>query len=236
MQRTILLTTVFLIAIDFSPSTQANETTLMPLQAKAMLFSDLAPRLQERVVCSLSAAMKYEVPANIVLAVAEKEAGKPGKWVRNANGTHDVGSMQFNTAYLNDLARYGIYANDVAAAGCYSFDLAAWRLRQHIKHDKGDLWTRAANYHSRTARYNIIYRTDLIAKAVKWADWLDARFVTYIVTKPGAPDSSPAANAATELMVTPIQQPVKTALWNSALYVPRKLIINEQPNNSVFKF
>ncbi len=51
-------------------------------------------------MCSISAAVKYEVPANIVLAVAEKEAGKPGQWVRNTNGTHDVGPMQFNTTYL----------------------------------------------------------------------------------------------------------------------------------------
>lgn len=228
MQRTILLTTFFLFAIDFIPSSQANETTILPSHANAMPFPDLSPRLQERVVCSLSAAIKYEVPANIVLAVAEKEAGKPGQWVRNANGTHDVGSMQFNTAYLGDLARYGISANDVAAAGCYSFDLAAWRLRQHIKHDKGDLWTRASNYHSRTARYNIIYRTDLIAKAVKWADWLDARFVTYVVTKPGgAQDSSYVAAAEMEPLAAPTQQPVKKAVLNNSMYVPRKLIINE---------
>jgi hypothetical protein len=37
--------------------------------------------MQERVVCSISAAVKYEVPVNIILAVAEKEAGKPGQWV-----------------------------------------------------------------------------------------------------------------------------------------------------------
>jgi hypothetical protein len=59
--------------------------------------ADMPPQIQERVVCSISAAVKYEVPANIVLAVAEKEAGKPGQWVRNSNGTHDVGPMQFNT-------------------------------------------------------------------------------------------------------------------------------------------
>jgi hypothetical protein len=86
--------------------------------------------------------------------------------------------MQFNTAYLTDLARYGITVSDVATAGCYSFDLAAWRLRQHLYNDKGDLWTRVANYHSRTPQYNHVYRTDLIQKASKWGDWLDARFVT----------------------------------------------------------
>lgn len=161
-----------------------------------MPFVDLPPQIHERVICSISAAAKYEVPANIVLAVAEKESGKPGQWVKNSNGTHDVGPMQFNTAYLTELARYGITAKDVAASGCYSFELAAWRLRQHIRNDKGDLWTRAANYHSRTYRYNAIYRADLMTKAVKWADWLAARFVTYDVTKPGAATSLPLAKAA----------------------------------------
>ncbi|MEQ1531227.1 MAG: transglycosylase SLT domain-containing protein [Methylococcaceae bacterium] len=195
-----------------------------------MPFADLSPRLQERVVCSLSAAMKYEVPANIVLAVAEKEAGKPGQWVLNANGTHDVGAMQFNTGYLSDLAKYGISANDVAAAGCYSFDLAAWRLRQHIKHDKGDLWTRAANYHSKTRHYNAIYRADLMAKAVKWADWLEARFVTYNVNNYDIPKATPEATEITKtIMSAPSPQPVNTAAWNSSKYVPRKLIINGQP-------
>lgn len=134
--------------------------------------------LQERVICSISAAAKYEIPANLVLAVAEKEAGRPGQWVRNKNGTHDVGSLQFNTAYLRDLARYGITARDVAAAGCYPFDLAAWRLRLHIRQDRGDLWTRAANYHSRNPRYNAVYRADLMRRASKWANWLEQHFVT----------------------------------------------------------
>jgi hypothetical protein len=133
-----------------------------------MPFFDLPPQMQERVVCSISAALKYEVPANIVLAVAEKEAGKPGQWVRNPNGTDDVGVLQFNTAYLRELGRYGITAQHVAAAGCYPYDLASWRLRMHIKNDAGDVWTRAANYHSRTNRFNAIYRADLMTRAAKW--------------------------------------------------------------------
>lgn len=230
MQQKLLCSAIALGITSFNLSSQANENSQTPLQAKAMPFADLSPRLQERVVCSLSAAMKYEVPANIVLAVAEKEAGKPGQWVLNANGTHDVGAMQFNTRYLSDLARYGISANDVAAAGCYSFDLAAWRLRQHIKHDKGDLWTRAANYHSKTRHYNAIYRTDLISKAVKWADWLDARFVTYKVNNSDIQKSTPAATEITKTLVSsPSPKPVNTAAWNSSKYVPRKLIINGQP-------
>jgi hypothetical protein len=152
-----------------------------------MLPIDLPPQLHERIVCSISAAAKYQIPANIILAVAEKEGGKPGQWVRNTNGTHDIGAMQFNTLYLKDLAKYGITAGDVAAAGCYPYDLAAWRLRMHIKNDKGDLWTKAANYHSRTPQYNQAYRADLIRRAVKWANWLEARFQTYDALKSTRP-------------------------------------------------
>ena len=159
-----------------------------PAAAKEGPFTDLPPRLRERVVCCVAAAVKYDIPANLLLAVAEMEGGKPGQWVPNANGTHDVGPMQFNTAYLRGLARYGIAAGDVAAAGCYSYDLAAWRLRRHIKDDSGDLWTRVANYHSRTRSYNATYRKGLMEKAGKWADWLATRVAVHEVVGPVAPE------------------------------------------------
>lgn len=138
--------------------------------------ADFPPQLQERVVCSIDAAVKYEIPANLMLAVAEQEGGKPGEWVRHPNGAVDVGPMQFSTGYLRDLSRYGITAQDVAAQGCYPYQLAAWRLRMHIKLDQGDFWTKAANYHSRTPQFNRVYRADLMVKAVKWADWLERHF------------------------------------------------------------
>lgn len=195
----------------------------------------LPPQVQERVVCSISAAAKYEVPANIVLAVAEKEGGRPGQWKANRNGTHDVGPMQFNTSYLSDLARYGITASEVAIAGCYSFDLAAWRLRQHIQKDKGDLWTRAANYHSRTPRYNSVYRADLMRKATKWADWLDARFVTYDAVKPSATqqvtdnrqDVMPKAKIQAKEGLAAVSEKMQLH-GPKASYMPRMLIIKEQ--------
>jgi len=201
--------------------------------------ADMPPQIQERVLCSISAAVKYEVPANIVLAVAEKEAGKPGQWVRNSNGTHDIGPMQFNTSYLRDLARYGITADDVAAGGCYSYDLAAWRLRMHIHNDKGDIWTKAANYHSRTPRYNAVYRADLIRKASEWADWLEARFVTLDVTKQGATVSAPTmpaevqqiaqqAPAAAPAARQSQSRPAVHSSINTASYVPRSISFSSQ--------
>lgn len=142
------------------------------------LTMDIPAQLPEHIVCSIEAATRYNIPANILLAVAEKEGGRPGLWVRNRNGTLDVGPLQFNTAYLQTLSRFGITAHDVAASGCYPYKLAAWRLRGHIARDSGDLWTRCANYHSRTPGNNASYRADLVRKAARWADWLAARYST----------------------------------------------------------
>lgn len=192
-------------------------------------------------MCSISAAAKYEIPANIVLAVAEKEGGKPGQWVRNSNGTHDVGPMQFNTKYLRDLARFGITADDVAASGCYSYDLAAWRLRMHIRNDKGDLWTKAANYHSRTPRYNTVYRADLIRKAIKWADWLEVHFVTSDVMKVNATASKSITTITVQQVnlqspaATPTADPAKVqhnpavhGSLHTTSYVPRSITFRSQ--------
>jgi hypothetical protein len=145
-----------------------------------MLAMDLPPAIEERVICSVTASVKYNVPANIVLAIAELENGKPGLYRDNSNGSKDVGTMQFNTHYLSDLSVYGITAKDVADNSCYPYELATWRLRNHILHDKGDLWTKAANYHSRTPEYNSIYRTKLKIAARKWASWLMRHFNTKV--------------------------------------------------------
>jgi hypothetical protein len=105
--------------------------------------------------------------------------GVPGQWVRNSNGSFDVGALQFNTAYLKDLAAFGISPKDVAAPGCYPYLLAAWRIRGHLREEGGDIWTRAANYHSRTPRFNAIYRADLMRRATRWSAWLDRYFPTH---------------------------------------------------------
>jgi len=126
----------------------------------------------EQIACIATAAEHYRIPVQLLLAIAEKENGRPGYTVPNTNGTADIGPMQFNSAYLASLQRYGISAKDVNGSDCFSYELAGWRLRQHLMRDKGDLWTRAANYHSRTPRYNAAYRADLQRKAYRWEQWL----------------------------------------------------------------
>lgn len=134
--------------------------------------------MTERLSCSIAAAARHNVPANVLLAVADQENGTAGRWVRNINGSYDVGTMQFNTSYVRTLARYGIGLDAVSAPGCYPYELAAWRLHQSLLHDSGDLWTRVANYNSRTPSINARYRWQVMARGAAWAQWLSARWPT----------------------------------------------------------
>jgi hypothetical protein len=60
----------------------------------------------------------------------------------------------------------------------YPYYLAAWLIAGHITNDSGDLWQRAANYHSRTPYYNQIYREKLLQRATKIATRLDIKETT----------------------------------------------------------
>jgi hypothetical protein len=188
---------------------------------------DMPPQMHERIVCSIAASVHYDVPANILLAVAEKEAGKPGQWVRNTNGTHDVGVMQFNTGYLKTLtAQYGITADDVATSGCYAYDLAAWRIHGHLTKDTGDIWTRAANYHSRTPYYNAIYRADLMVRANKWANWLDD-LLSGDITKINNTLATLASATPKPAKVRPVPANNLRVGLNNTAYVPRQIAVKE---------
>jgi hypothetical protein len=154
----------------------------------------LAPLL-ERLNCSLAAAERFQVPADVVLAVATVENGRPGQWAPNANGSYDLGAMQLNTSYIASLARFGIRADHVLAPGCYAYMLAAWRLHGHLVHDGGDPWRRVANYNSRTPVFNLRYQARLVPAAAAWRRWLQT-YYPKLASVGGAAFAPPLLGAA----------------------------------------
>lgn len=180
------------------------------------MVTDIPPQMQERVECSIQAAAKYNFSPIILLAVATTENGKPGQWVKNSNGTHDVGSMQLNTAYLATLAKYGITAQDAAKKGCYSYYLAAWRIKRHIVYDKkGDIWTKVSNYHSYTPKYNSKYRQKLIANAQYWQNKLNVSDATSTI-KYIKNNVSNVADSASSKSITEPNNKNTSVVWRSS--------------------
>lgn len=143
-----------------------------------MIPSGLPPEVPAedvRIWCSVEAASRYGLPPDLVYAVSRAKGGRPGLASQNSNGTFDLGWMQFNTSYLRSLSLYGIRPSDVQANTCYPFHLADWRIRRHLE-ESGDagIFERAAFYHSRTPKFNEIYRGRLLSAARRF-DWAKAR-------------------------------------------------------------
>lgn len=135
------------------------------------MVADLPPDLPEPILCCIEAAAEYHIPKEVVLAVAQAENGQVGLWKQNSNKTFDVGVMQFNTGYLATLKQHGITPELVETSGCYPYRLAAWRIQQHLLNDPGDYWSRVANYHSRTPKFNQRYQTVLVNFYNDWLVW-----------------------------------------------------------------
>lgn len=135
------------------------------------------------IPCVIQAAIRQGVPANVLLALASVESGKNGQFVRNTNGTDDLGHFQINTTHFDTQA--GVFRQiskvDAAWRGCYNAELAAWFLRQRLEAPGAtDYWVKVANYHSATAEKNAIYRRKLVPLAARWGRWLMAHYPTQV--------------------------------------------------------
>lgn len=150
-------------------------------------MADLGPPVDDfyafkpaSVECVVQAAAKRNVPANVLLAIASIESGKNGQVVSNTNGTSDISHFQINTAtFQSELAPYGVTLHDLQWRGCYNAEMAAFLLSKRLN-EQGtqDFWTKAANYHSKTPKYNTIYRGKLVSLSSGWANWLKANYTS----------------------------------------------------------
>ena len=103
--------------------------------------------------CWEEAARTYNIPVSVLKAVAQTEShSRPGATHRNADGTHDVGLMQINSAWLPTLAQYGIQENDLRDA-CTNLKVGAWILARNAMR-LGWNWDAIGAYNVGCARLN----------------------------------------------------------------------------------
>lgn len=134
------------------------------------------------IECVLDSAVRRNVPANFMLAIAQIEGGKEGTVSPNTNGTADFGKWQINSIHLKELANYGVPPATaryyLTWDGCYSADYAAYRLQRCLAEPAAgrDIYHRAACYHSKTPKFNDIYAKKLKPLSIKWANWLSSHY------------------------------------------------------------
>jgi soluble lytic murein transglycosylase-like protein len=117
--------------------------------------------------CLMMAAQNYNVPPAVMLGIMHVEGGQVGQAAGpNENGTYDLGPMQINTMWVNDLARYWKVKYNTAYSmikddPCINVHVAAWILRQRLN-ESGNLTLAIAHYHSKTPKFGYVYARKVI--------------------------------------------------------------------------
>ena len=118
--------------------------------------------------CILIASQTYSIPPAVMLGIYQVEGGRVGQEVGpNNNGTYDLGPMQINTLWLDELS--GLWGVNEATARkwvrddpCTNVGVSAWILRRHLN-DTGDLSKAIAHYHSRTPGIGSKYKKKVVS-------------------------------------------------------------------------
>lgn len=113
-----------------------------------------------RDACMVRSAQAFQLPLELLRAIARTEGGQTGTVSRNRNGTVDMGVMQVNSVHLssaphNFLAR-GITAHQLVNDDCVNIAAGASILRYEIDR-ASNFWSGVARYHSKKPYYGAIY-------------------------------------------------------------------------------
>ena len=117
--------------------------------------------------CLLLAAETYKLPPHVLLGIYQVEGGRVGQEVGpNQNGSYDLGPMQINTIWLDDLStQWGVSKATakqwVRDDPCTNVGVAAWIMRRHYN-ETGSLSQAISNYHSRTPNIGKVYKAKVL--------------------------------------------------------------------------
>lgn len=116
----------------------------------------MIPCDQNMLYCINQAAIEFNIPSKLIIAVLDVEQGKVGKVSKNKNGTYDIGPMQVNSTWLSELKRYGISEEELLNDPCVNVRVGAWLLAKAIA-EENSLLKGIGDYHSHTAWRNNQY-------------------------------------------------------------------------------
>ncbi len=125
----------------------------------ALVFLVILLPFSAHAFCFQEAGQKYAVSPRLLWAIAKAESNfDPSSINRNRNGTIDVGLMQINSIWADQLG--GTW--DALGNPCTNVMAGAWILSQCIR-DYGNTWQAVGCYHSRTPTRRDAYASRIAA-------------------------------------------------------------------------
>ena len=108
------------------------------------------------LACWEEAAVKYDINAYLLHAIAKTESGLNARAInRNRNGSYDIGLMQINSIWLPALRKFGIDEQQLYDP-CTSIQVGAWILAQNMRR-LGNSWNAVGAYNSGNRELGLRY-------------------------------------------------------------------------------
>lgn len=113
--------------------------------------------------CWADASNRYNVPVDLLYAVARVETGNKSGVVgrKNSNGSYDIGLMQINSAHLPMLKQYGITKEVLLSQPCINLHVGAWIMSNSIARH-GYNWRGVGAYNAGSDSKRIVYANKVI--------------------------------------------------------------------------
>ncbi len=168
-----------------APHVHAQATDTRPTTRNAP-----ADKPRPWMACFDTAAKHHGVSAEVLKAIAEQESSmRPHARNQNTDGSHDLGLMQINSLWFEELARRGVSMAQLLDP-CTNIHAGAWILSKQIERF-GNTWRAVGAYHSRTPEHNARYAWGVYRR----------------LSRAATPDSTPAgAQKATQATTTATRQ------------------------------
>lgn len=114
--------------------------------------------------CWADAAARYNVPVDLLYAIARVETGNRAGLISkpNKNGTYDIGLMQINSMHLPRLAKMGITKKDLIEKPCVNLHVGAMILSEMIARH-GYTWVAIGAYNAGSHDKRVIYARKVFA-------------------------------------------------------------------------
>jgi len=114
--------------------------------------------------CWVDASERYNVPIDLLYAVARVETGNRSQIVSKSNkdGSYDIGLMQINSSHLKRLSKYGISEKDLLNNACLNLHVGAWLLSDSIKRH-GYNWKGVGAYNAASNDKRKVYTKKVIS-------------------------------------------------------------------------
>jgi hypothetical protein len=118
------------------------------------------------------AASAHRLPPAVLVILLNVEGGKLGRVSANTNGTVDIGPMQVNEIWLQELSRHwrapvGMTFLALRDNFCANAEAGAYILRKGLDEAHGDFWSGVGIYHSHDPGYKAAYLRKVFEQALR---------------------------------------------------------------------